>query len=92
MADLSALPRRTVEREGLRRARRHGHVRGPAVHLEMPELTSVIPFSEAEQELLTGWQDPPAWDAASGREVDPPGRGKFLVKVGTGRASPSRFG
>lgn len=49
---------------------------------EMPQLTAAVPFSTAEQELLIGWQDPPAWDPASGREVDPPGRGKFLVKVG----------
>lgn len=49
---------------------------------EMPQLTAAVPFSSAEQELLVGWQDPPAWDPASGREIDPPGRGKFLVKVG----------
>ena len=41
-----------------------------------------MPFSEAEQELLIGWQDPPAWDPSTGREAEPPGRGKFLVKVG----------
>lgn len=49
---------------------------------EMPLLTAAVPFSEAEQELLIGWQDPPAWDPATGREAEPPGRGKFLVKVG----------
>lgn len=83
MADLSALPEQDrlkakgfVERAGM-------VVCGGLPYTEMPELTTVIPFSEAEQELLTGWQDPPAWDAATGREVDPPGRGKFLVKVGT---------
>ena len=26
--------------------------------------------------------DPPAWDPHTGREAAPPGRGKFLVKVG----------
>lgn len=83
MADLSALPEQDrlkakgfVERAGMVMC-------GGLPYTEMPELTTVIPFSEAEQELLTGWQDPPAWDAATGREVDPPGRGKFLVKVGT---------
>ena len=49
---------------------------------EMPQLNSAIPFSRAEQDLLIGWQDPPAWDPSTGREDDPPGRGKFLVKVG----------
>lgn len=49
---------------------------------EMPQLTAAVPFSEAEQDLLIGWQDPPAWDPAAGQEADPPGRGKFLVKVG----------
>lgn len=83
MADLSALPEEDrlkakgfVERAGM-------VICGGLPFTEMPELTTVIPFSAAEQEMLTGWQDPPAWDAASGREVDPPGRGKFLVKVGT---------
>ena len=49
---------------------------------EMPQLTSAIPLSQAEQDLLIGWQDPPAWDPNTGREAEPPGRGKFLVKVG----------
>lgn len=72
MADLGALPEEDrlkakgfVERAGMVMC-------GGLPYTEMPELTAVIPFSEAEQELLTGWQDPPAWDAASGREVDPP--------------------
>ena len=49
---------------------------------EMPQLTSAVPLSQAEQNLLIGWQDPPAWDPTTGREAEPPGRGKFLVKVG----------
>ncbi|MDA3145770.1 ATP/GTP-binding protein [Leucobacter sp. UCMA 4100] len=49
---------------------------------EMPQLTDAVPFSQAEQELMIGWQDPPAWDPSTGREAEPPGRGKFLVKVG----------
>ncbi|WP_454044643.1 hypothetical protein [Cellulosimicrobium sp. Marseille-Q8652] len=48
----------------------------------MPLLTSVVALSRGEQELLAGWQDPPAWDPKEGRETPPPGRGKFLVKVG----------
>ena len=49
---------------------------------EMPLLTSAIPLSRAEQDMLIGWQDPAAWDPATGEETEPPGRGKFLVKVG----------
>jgi len=49
---------------------------------EMPLLSSVVALSRGEQELLAGWQDPPAWDPKKGRETAPPGRGKFLVKVG----------
>ena len=47
---------------------------------EMPMLTSAAPLSVAEQELLTSWQDPGTWDSGPGSE--PPGRGKFLIKVG----------
>ena len=49
---------------------------------EMPALTSAVSLSRAEQEMVQGWQDPPAWDPVTGREADPPGRGKFLIKVG----------
>jgi hypothetical protein len=49
---------------------------------EMPLLNSAISMSRAEEEMLQGWQDPPAWDPVSGKEADPPGRGKFLIKVG----------
>ena len=45
-------------------------------------LTSAVPLSRAEQELLTSWQDPGTWDTGLGRESEPPGRGKFLIKVG----------
>ena len=49
---------------------------------EMPMLNSAVPFSRAEQDMLIGWQDPPAWDPVIGAEAEPPGRGNFLVKVG----------
>jgi hypothetical protein len=49
---------------------------------EMENLTAVVPLSGEEQNMLIGWQDPPAWDPATGEEAAPPGRGNFLVKVG----------
>lgn len=49
---------------------------------EPGQLGKVVSLSRAERALLAGWQDPPSWDPQTGREAPPPGRGKFLVKVG----------
>ena len=58
---------------------------------EMPLLNQAISLSAAEQDLLQSWQAPPAWssrllensDAPTGADDDgPPGRGKFLLKIG----------
>ncbi|NQX10409.1 ATP/GTP-binding protein [Microbacteriaceae bacterium VKM Ac-2855] len=57
---------------------------------EMPLLTSAVPMSTAEQAMLTSWQDPPAWDPVSGHESEPPGRGRFLIKVGGRPGIPVR--
>jgi len=83
MSDLEALPteedrmkaRGFVERSGMA-------VLGGLPRAEMRQLTSVIPMSSEEQDMLVGWQDPPAWDPATGEEAAPPGRGNFLIKVG----------
>jgi hypothetical protein len=58
---------------------------------EMPLLTSAIPLSRQEQQKLISWQDPPAWDSR-GLDVDPPGRGKFLIKVGGRPGIPVQIG
>ncbi|WP_367379419.1 ATP/GTP-binding protein [Subtercola boreus] len=57
---------------------------------EMPLLTSAVPLSVSEQSMLTSWQDPPAWDPVSGHESEPPGRGRFLIKVGGRPGIPIR--
>ncbi|MDZ4234963.1 MAG: hypothetical protein U1C73_14680 [Dietzia sp.] len=57
---------------------------------EMPLLTSAVPLSMSEQGMLTSWQDPPAWDPVSGHESEPPGRGRFLIKVGGRPGIPIR--
>ena len=83
MSDLEALAdpsdrmkaRGFVERSGM-------VICGGLPAAEMPNLTRVVPFSQAEQELLVSWQDPPAWDPVAGTETAPPGRGNFLIKVG----------
>ena len=83
MGDLLALPgeedrmkaRGFVERAGM-------VICGGLPAAEMPMLHSAVALSRAEQELLTSWQDPPAWDPGLGADAEPPGRGRFLVKVG----------
>lgn len=83
MSDLEALAdasdrmkaRGFVERSGM-------VICGGLPAAEMPKLTRVVPFSQAEQDLLVSWQDPPAWDPVAGTETAPPGRGNFLIKVG----------
>ena len=83
MSDLEALPncedrmkaRGFVERSGM-------VICGGLPAAEMPKLTQAVALSRAEQDMLIGWQDPPAWDPIAGAEAAPPGRGNFLIKVG----------
>lgn len=83
MSDLEALTspedrmkaRGFVERSGM-------VICGGLPSAEMGKLTAAIPLSRAEQDMLIGWQDPPAWDSTGAAPAAPPGRGKFLVKVG----------
>jgi len=83
MSDLLALPSESDRMKARGFVERAGMViAGGLPGAEMPMLTSAVPLSRAEQELLTSWQDPGAWDTGAGRETEPPGRGKFLIKVG----------
>jgi len=45
-------------------------------------LNSAVQLSRAEEDMLVFWSAPPSRDAYNGSEGDPPGRGKFMVKVG----------
>lgn len=83
MSDLLALPTESERMKARGFVERSGMViAGGLPSAEMPMLTSAVPLSRAEQDLLTSWQDPGAWDTGAGREAEPPGRGKFLIKVG----------
>jgi hypothetical protein len=83
MSDLLALPSESDRMKARGFVERSGMViAGGLPGAEMPMLTSAVPLSRAEQELLTSWQDPGTWDTGLGRESEPPGRGKFLIKVG----------
>jgi len=91
ISDLRALPtpedylkaKGFVERSGL-------VICGGLPQAEMPDLTPVVGLSQAEQDMLVSWQDPPAWDSRRGEEAEPPGLGKFLVKVGGRPGIPIR--
>lgn len=48
---------------------------------EMQELGKVIGLSQREIELVSSWSSPPGW-AQNGEDEEPPGRGRFLIKVG----------
>ena len=83
MSDLLSLPSESDRMKARGFVERSGMViAGGLPGAEMPMLTSAVPLSRAEQELLTSWQAPGTWDTGLGRESDPPGRGKFLIKVG----------
>ncbi len=58
---------------------------------EMALLIKAVPLSRQEQQKLVSWQDPPAWDSR-GVDVEPPGRGKFLIKVGGRPGIPVQIG
>ncbi|MFI6661395.1 ATP/GTP-binding protein [Streptomyces sp. NPDC050523] len=48
---------------------------------EMEELGRIVGLSRREIELVSSWSSPPGW-AAHGEREEPPGRGRFLIKVG----------
>lgn len=91
MSDLQALPTEEDRMKARGFVERAGMVMlGGLPSAEMPLLTAAVPLSRAEQALVTGWSAPPSWDAATGRETEPPGRGRFLIKVGGRPGIPIR--
>ncbi|MGX1548788.1 ATP/GTP-binding protein [Streptomyces adustus] len=48
---------------------------------EMEELGKVVGLSRREIELVSSWSSPPGW-GVTGEHEEPPGRGRFLIKVG----------
>ncbi|MFD0746232.1 ATP/GTP-binding protein [Phytohabitans flavus] len=48
---------------------------------EMEELARVVGLTRREIELVSSWSSPPGWAQEGGNE-EPPGRGRFLIKVG----------
>ncbi|MFF6877394.1 MULTISPECIES: ATP/GTP-binding protein [unclassified Streptomyces] len=48
---------------------------------EMEDLGKVVGLSRREIELVSSWSSPPGW-GVTGEHEEPPGRGRFLIKVG----------
>ena len=91
MNDLLSLPTEEDRMKAAGFVERSGMVIcGGLPYAEMPKLTSVIQLSQVEQAMLQGWSSPPTFDAKTGRETEPPGRGKFLIKVGGRPGIPVR--
>jgi hypothetical protein len=56
---------------------------------EMEDLGKVVGLSRREIELVSSWSSPPGW-AQHGENEEPPGRGRFLIKVGGRPGIPIR--
>ncbi|WBB55267.1 ATP/GTP-binding protein [Verrucosispora sp. WMMD573] len=56
---------------------------------EMEDLGRVVGLSRREIELVSSWSSPPGWAQDGGNE-EPPGRGRFLIKVGGRPGIPIR--
>jgi hypothetical protein len=48
---------------------------------ELDALETIVGLSQKERDLLVGWASPPTFNVELGRESDPPGRGKALIKI-----------
>jgi hypothetical protein len=91
LADMQALPdkddrakaRGLVERAGM-------VICGGLPETEMPGLGAIVQLSHRERELLTSWVSPPSWDTTD-HTTEPPGRGRFLIKVGGRPGLPFRL-
>jgi len=90
MSDLEALPREEDRMKARGFVERAGMVMcGALPPAEFSKLRRVMAFSDAEEEMVVGWTNPPAWDGAGPEEM-PPGCGNFLAKVGGRPGIPFR--
>lgn len=83
MADLLALPNESDRMKAQGFAERAGFIATAGLAADqLPALERVVALSEPERNLITSWSSPPSWDVVAETEAPPPGRGKFLIKVG----------
>lgn len=84
LKDLEALPSEADRQKAMGFIERSAiKIAGGLPMAEMPKLSKVVGLSTQEQRLLASWGDPAPYDARTGKKGVPPGRGKFLVKIGT---------
>lgn len=57
---------------------------------EMDKLDGIIPFTRQDRDLVSSWSSKAGIDDA-GNELPPPGRGKFLLRIGTARSPGVEF-
>jgi hypothetical protein len=80
--DLRAL-NEVDRRKAMGFAERAGYVvMGGLPEAEMPLLRQTVALSAAEASLVTEWNSPATLDPGAGHDTVPPGRGRFLLKVG----------
>jgi hypothetical protein len=72
-----------VERVGMK-------IVGGLPETELDDLEKVVGFSKRERTMVTEWSSPPSWNPKTGRQADPAGLGKFLIKVGGRPGIPIR--
>jgi hypothetical protein len=91
LADLMSLPDEADRLKARGFAERAGMViAGGLPQDEMAALNGIVRLSRAEQSMVVDWSTPPSWDNQLGQEGEPPGRGKFLLKVGGRPGIPFR--
>lgn len=72
---LSKIARGFMERSSVK-------IFGGLARNEMPLLEEVMPLSEREKQLLVEWSAEGATDPRTGKTLPPPGRGRFMIKLG----------
>lgn len=80
LADLAALPTEHDRAQARGLFERCGALMiGGLPRQELPALRGVVPLTDAEADLVTSWSTPASYSALA----EPPGRGRFLLKVGS---------
>ena len=91
LSDMLSLADEEDRQKAIGFAERAGYlILGGLPKRELPMLTQIVQLSKTEAELLADWSAPASWDPTTGAEAEPPGRGKFLLKVGGRPGIPIR--